>query len=62
MPIWEFYCDGCDSTFEEILNEKPLYIICPKCSKKANNIFPTKMSFKLVGEGWGKDLYSKKRG
>ena len=60
MPIWEWQCEKCNHIFEELLTEKPLYVICPKCKCRAKSVFPTKMSFKLIGNCWESDGYSYK--
>jgi putative FmdB family regulatory protein len=36
MPIYEFHCDACDTSFDErvSMSERDQKLICPKCGSK----------------------------
>ena len=63
MPLYEFHCDECDHTFEELFKSghntrKILAMECPKCKGLAQKII-SKYSFKVNGHN-AANGYSKK--
>lgn len=64
MPIYDYYCNKCNNTFEEIksITKSDEDSICPKCKGKAKRIFiPSNchgtFTFLLKGWGWSMDNY-----
>lgn len=59
MAMYDFVCEHCGYTFEEIINTyktdgttagNPL---CPKCGEPVHQrLFPTNTNFHLKGTGW----------
>jgi putative FmdB family regulatory protein len=50
MPMYDYKCMKCDSTFEKIvpLTEEHHIICCPKCNSEiVEKVFPKQMNFKL---------------
>ena len=43
MPIYEYYCDGCEAVFDSLgsiaASDRPSK--CPKCGRDADRIMPT---------------------
>ena len=58
MPIFSYRCEVCDKEFERIVESKYKAIRC-KCGRFAKRQFPNSFNFKLKGDGWAKDGYSK---
>lgn len=58
MPIYEYQCEACGHTFEELqkITDAPL-VHCPVCEKDEVRRLISKTSFQLKGGGWYKDLY-----
>ncbi|MDG2060529.1 MAG: zinc ribbon domain-containing protein [SAR86 cluster bacterium] len=54
MPIYEYECQECDSTFEKIMSiSAPLPQECPSCSKRGYiKKLVSAPSFRLKGSGW----------
>ena len=63
MPIYEYTCEACGHTFEEIqkFSDDPL-TECPRCREDALKKNITASAFILKGRGWYKDGYSNKGG
>lgn len=61
MPTYEYKCDSCNHCVELIqsMSEKEIDV-CPQCKNKSFKRLISLGSFLLKGEGWYKDLYSKK--
>lgn len=61
MATFVYYCEPCDHEFE---TEHPIDAVkganCDKCGKRTVNRLIAGSSFVLKGEGWAKDLYTKK--
>jgi len=59
MAIHEYKCAECGETYE--VWGKPIDYLepCPLCGGKCKPII-SPSSFRLKGEGWGRDNYSKK--
>jgi putative FmdB family regulatory protein len=38
MPIYEYICDDCETSFERIVLNRAQEIACPKCAGKKNTI------------------------
>ena len=54
MPIYDYYCDVCNSNFEALqkINEKPLKS-CLKCKKSGGVVkLISAPGFRLKGDGW----------
>jgi putative FmdB family regulatory protein len=53
MPLYEYHCDACDSTFEKIQQKysDPLVEICPKCGKGPVRKLISSPAFMLTGTG-----------
>lgn len=58
MPIFEYKCQKCGHTFENIVLDKNKIIKCPKCKSTNLKKLPSvKTNFQLKGKGWFKDGY-----
>jgi putative FmdB family regulatory protein len=53
MPIYEYRCQSCKHTLEELqkMNDKPL-TDCPECGEPALRRLVSAPSFRLKGGGW----------
>jgi putative FmdB family regulatory protein len=60
MLIFDYICCNCGKQFEKIVDKSDEFVYCPKCCYITKKIFHTKMSFKLNGDCWAKDGYTKK--
>ena len=60
MIVNDYKCPKCDKIFERIVDNASELVYCDDCCRIANKIFPTKMNFKLSGNCWAKDGYTKK--
>ena len=59
MPIYEYRCKKCDSTFEVLLNasdKEPAK--CDECGSKRIGRIMSQTSFVLKGSGWYKTDYA----
>lgn len=58
MPIYNFKCEFCGATYEELveLNTKNYKCACGKDAVKV----PSLSNFQLKGKGWAKDNYGLK--
>lgn len=64
MPLYEFQCDQCKYTIEEIVavKDRDTHIVqCYECGRPMRRKVPDKMTFKLRGSGWSIDGYSNAR-
>lgn len=62
MPIYEYKCQKCHHTFEEIQKvNDPHVASCPKCDGTVERLI-SQTSFALKGGGWYKDGYAKPSG
>lgn len=54
MPLYEYYCEACDSVFEALRSvrqsEDPA--ACPKCGGDADRIMPTTFASMSRRDGW----------
>jgi len=50
MPMYEFHCDACDTSFDEIvsMSDRDRKVVCPKCGSKKTG---RKLSVVAVGAG-----------
>ena len=58
MPLFDFQCPKCNKTFEALVKNKDDIVGCD-CGYIAYRQFPNTFNFKLKGDGWAKDLYTK---
>jgi putative FmdB family regulatory protein len=60
MPLYEYYCLDCESSFEELqpIDDEPK-TICIRCSGNQIKRLISKTFFTLKGPGWSADLYTK---
>lgn len=53
MPIYQFYCDKCDSVFDELIHlngkKPPTRRKCSECSKFAKRFYNVEMSVRVGG-------------
>ena len=63
MPIYEYGCQGCGHTFEQLqkVSDGPPSA-CPSCEGPEIKKLVSRTSFVLKGGGWYKDHYGLKRG
>ena len=64
MPLYNFRCDSCEYEVERLMSMKEKKYLkdpgpCPKCLEISLRSVIGKSSFKLRGEGWAKDNYTK---
>jgi putative FmdB family regulatory protein len=54
MPLYEYYCEGCDRVFESLRSVKQSDepAACPKCGADADRIMPTTFASMSHREGW----------
>ena len=54
MPVYEYYCKGCDGIFESIrtMAQASTPAPCPVCAKKASRIPPTSFAAFTMREGY----------
>ena len=54
MPLYEYYCENCDSVFEALrsvrMSEEST--ACPQCGLDADRIMPTAFASMSRREGW----------
>lgn len=62
MPLYEYYCDSCDRSFEvtQKFDEAPLQA-CPECGAEVRKLMSLG-GFSLKGQGWFTTDYKKKSG
>lgn len=57
MPLFEFKCENCENTFEELLSDKSEQVRCPNCNsknvKRMMSTFGTNLSGKTNAAGSG---------
>jgi putative FmdB family regulatory protein len=61
MPIYEYSCDACNHSFDELqkVSASPIST-CPECGEERARRVVSSSSFHLKGEGWYKDHYGLK--
>lgn len=63
MALYQYRCEGCRFTFEQMLSvedrDKPTLVPCSKCDGVIKRMM-SKSTFHLKGEGWAKDGYVNK--
>jgi putative FmdB family regulatory protein len=54
MPLYEYKCEACQETFEEIVTLKEYDKLppCPKCKSKQTKKLISAGRFDLTGDGW----------
>ncbi|MDO8615422.1 MAG: zinc ribbon domain-containing protein [Dehalococcoidia bacterium] len=54
MPIYEYYCESCDSVFEALrpIRDSGEPSPCPKCQRQADRILPTTFASMSLKGGW----------
>jgi putative FmdB family regulatory protein len=54
MPLYEYYCEACDSVFEALRSarESGEPTACPNCSALADRIMPTTFASMSRRDGW----------
>ncbi len=54
MPLYEYYCQRCDSVFEALrsLRESDEAVPCPKCGRDGERIMPTSFSAMSWNKGY----------
>lgn len=62
MPLYEYHCDACDSTFEKIQQKysDPPVDVCPKCGKGPVRKLISSPAIQFKGTGWYITDYPKK--
>jgi len=64
MPLYEYQCNKCNNIIEEFHKHTDIInkLFCKTCNNYCSvKKIISKSTFKLEGEGWGKDGYSKQR-
>lgn len=52
MPIYEYHCDGCDNTFEQLEKlDAPVVCTCPNCLFEAKRVDCPGGDFRISGVG-----------
>lgn len=53
MPLYEYYCDKCDSVFEALksISASDAPAKCPKCRRAADRIMPTTFASMMRNKG-----------
>lgn len=61
MPLYEYECEACHSTFEKIQKfSDPLVEVCPKCGKGPVRKLPSSPAIQFKGSGWYITDYARK--
>ena len=60
MLIFDYECLNCGKKFERVVDSATELVYCTECCRVARKLFPTKINFKLAGDCWAKDGYTKK--
>src|SRR5262245_16066779 len=61
MPLYEYQCDACGSTFEKIQKfSDPPIEVCPKCGKGPVRKLISSPAIQFKGTGWYITDYAKK--
>lgn len=58
MPVYEYFCKGCDGVFETIrpIARSSEAAPCPVCAKKAGRMMPTSFSAFTMREGYPRSI------
>lgn len=59
MPLYDFICVNCGLTEELLVKNSEEKVECPECKETLERKLGLS-SFRLKGDGWYKDGYSKK--
>lgn len=61
MPTYDYKCESCEAELElmQSIKQEPTKT-CPTCGKETLKRLITGGTFVLKGDGWARDLYSKK--
>jgi len=59
MPLYDYKCSTC-GVFEILVMDSKEIVKCPNCGEVIQKQVSYKSTFKLCGNGWFKDGYSKK--
>lgn len=62
MPIYEYRCGSCGTTFEKMVKMNAAPPVCPSCAASDVKKLVSTSSFVLKGGGWYKDHYGLKSG
>jgi len=58
MPMYEFFCETCEQTYEELFlaptGDDDITYVCPKCGRTCSKLF-SQGHFHLKGVGWSDD-------
>ncbi|MEC8063277.1 MAG: zinc ribbon domain-containing protein [Pseudomonadota bacterium] len=57
MPIYEFHCTACASTFEQLVKIGQKTHSCIFCSSTEVTKLISQTNFQLRGSGWARDSY-----
>lgn len=59
-PHYEYYCQSCKTTTEEMfdMKNKPDTLTCTHCGKIAHSVISGGQGFHLKGHGWSFDRYA----
>src|SRR5262245_62983433 len=61
MPLYEYQCDACGSTFEKIQKfSDPPVAVCPKCGKGPVRKLISSPAIQFKGSGWYITDYARK--
>ena len=62
MPLYNYYCKQCDIIYENLrsIKQRDIKLVCPECNERCKRIIDIS-SFHLIGDGWAKDGYGKKK-
>lgn len=54
MPLYEYYCEACDSVFEALraVRQSEEAAACPNCGSAADRIMPTTFASMSRRDGW----------
>jgi len=54
MPLYEYYCEGCDEVFEALrsVSASEESTRCPKCGSEADRIMPTTFASMSFRQGY----------
>jgi len=53
-PLWDFECPKCHKVKEKLLRSSDPVPICSECNKEMFKLISSKVSFRLIGDGFYK--------